>query len=236
MSAAVKPLATARAHASPATRADWAHDRLRAAILSGELQPGAKLLVQELAARWSVSPTPLREALARLGAAGLVELTAQRGARVPEMSAAEAVELYELRLLLEPRALRQSLRASDAAHRAAVDAAWRRLEAASRADPIDAAELAGAHVGFHAELLARCPSAWMRRTVGLLAEHAQRYQHLAVLDPKRYRASERDHAALRAAAMAGDVARASRLLVRHLEGTLATAKDVLERERRERDG
>ena len=67
---------------APGTRADWAHQRLKAAILTGELAPGTKLVVDELSQRWAVSPTPLREAFQRLGGHGLVELTSQRGARV----------------------------------------------------------------------------------------------------------------------------------------------------------
>src|SRR5215468_5062472 len=122
---------------APTTRAEWAHTRLKAAILTGELAPGTKLVAEELAARWAVSPTPLREAFQRLGGHGLVELTSQRGARVAPFSLDEAAELYELRLLLEPRALRASLEASDEAHRGDVRAAHDRYRAALRAAPVD---------------------------------------------------------------------------------------------------
>src|SRR5262252_6104504 len=128
------------ADAVPTTRADWAHKRLKAAILTGELAPGTKLAADELSQRWAVSPTPLREAFQRLGGHGLVELTSQRGARVAPFSLDEAADLYELRLLLEPRALRASLRRSDDAHRAAVVAAHDRLDAALAADLIDPVE------------------------------------------------------------------------------------------------
>src|SRR5260221_6959461 len=129
----------------PPTRADWAHKRLKAAILTGELAPGAKLVTDELAARWSVSPTPLREAFQRLGGHGLVELTSQRGARVAPFSLDEAAELYELRLLLEPRALRASLAASHAPHRAQVRTAHPPYDAPLHPDPTDPGQLADAH-------------------------------------------------------------------------------------------
>src|SRR5947207_15158573 len=138
------------ADAAPTTRADWAHTRLKAAILTGELAPGTKLVTDELAARWSVSPTPLREAFQRLGGHGLVELTSQRGARVAPFSLDEAAELYELRLLLEPQALRASLDASDDAHRSEILAAHARLEAAMAAAPVDPVAVSDAHIGFHA--------------------------------------------------------------------------------------
>src|SRR5499427_6954927 len=125
------------ADAVPTTRADWAHKRLKAAILTGELAPGTKLAADELSQRWSVSPTPLREAFQRLGGHGLVELTSQRGARVAAFSLVEAADLYELRLLLEPRALRASLEATDDAHKSEILAAHGRLETAIAATPID---------------------------------------------------------------------------------------------------
>ncbi len=216
------------ADAAPTTRADWAHKRLKAAILTGELAPGTKLVTDELAERWAVSPTPLREAFQRLGGNGLVELTSQRGARVAPFSLNEAAELYELRLLLEPQALRASIQASDDAHRREVRAAHARYQAALHGDPLDPVELADAHVGFHAALLARCPSAWMRRLVAILAEHAQRYQLLGAQRYRRGSDPEREHAALRDAAVRGQVERAVDLLVHHLEGTLRAVHATIE--------
>ena len=63
---------------SPPTRGEWVVERLRAAIVVGELPPGSRLRTAELAARFGVSPTPLREALQRLAAEGLVELLPHR--------------------------------------------------------------------------------------------------------------------------------------------------------------
>jgi len=216
------------ADAAPTTRSDWAHKRLKAAILTGELPPGTKLVTEELSQRWAVSPTPLREAFQRLGGHGLVELTSQRGARVAPFSLDEAADLYELRLLVEPRALRASLRKSDDAHRSEILAAHERLDAALAADPVDPVEASEAHVSFHTALLARCPSAWMRRMVGLLAEHAQRYQLLGAQPYRRGSDPVREHAGLRDAALRGQVDRAVALLARHLEGTLRAVRATIE--------
>jgi len=213
---------------APGTRADWAHQRLKAAILTGELPPGSKLVVDELAQRWAVSPTPLREAFQRLGGHGLVELTSQRGARVAPFSLDDAADLYELRLLLEPRALRASLGRSDDTHRSDVLAAHARLEGAMAGDPVDPVAVSDAHLGFHTALLARCPSAWMRRLVGLLAEHAQRYQLLGAQHYRRGSDPVREHAALRDAAVRGQVERAVDLLGRHLEGTLRAVRATID--------
>ncbi len=202
------------AGSAPETRSDWALRRLRSAILTGEFPPGTKLRAEELAERWQVSPTPLREAFQRLGGAQWVDLSPQRGVRVAEFTLADAADLYALRLRLEPPALRQSLRKSDDAHRLEIADAHDRLEAARTLE--DGAQ---AHLDFHAALLARCPSAWTRRIIALLAENAQRY---VLLGAPRYRNSDprREHLALRDAALAGQVDRAVRLLSEHLRGTL----------------
>jgi DNA-binding GntR family transcriptional regulator len=67
---------------APQTRVNWVYERLKRAIVSGELPPGTRLVAAELAQRWALSPTPLREAFQRLEAVGLVEMNSQRGARV----------------------------------------------------------------------------------------------------------------------------------------------------------
>jgi len=84
-----------------ASLADEIAYRLRADILDGRLPFGARLQHEELAARFGVSRTPVREALRKLQALNLVELTPNRGATVRAPSRAELVEVYELRAELE---------------------------------------------------------------------------------------------------------------------------------------
>lgn len=208
---------------APETRSDWALRRLRTAILTGEFPPGTKLRAEDLARRWDVSPTPLREAFQRLGGTGLVDVHPQRGVRVAEFTLEDAADLYALRLRLEPPALRESLLASDDAHRRAIDAAYERLENAKTIE--DATE---AHLEFHACLLARCPSPWTRRVISLLAEQAQRYILLDAPKFRRGRGPQAEHADLRAAALAGDVPRAVELIELHLRGTIAAVSLALE--------
>jgi len=78
-------------------------DALRELVLGGEFAAGARLGEVELAARLGVSRTPVREALTRLAAEGLVELSPNRGARVRAWTAAELEGIFDLRTSLEPR-------------------------------------------------------------------------------------------------------------------------------------
>jgi len=78
---------------------------LRDMILGGSLVAGSKLGEAELASRLEVSRTPVREALSRLAAEGLVEIVPNRGARVARWSDEDLEQIFELRLQLEPYAV-----------------------------------------------------------------------------------------------------------------------------------
>ena len=78
---------------------------LRDLILGGSIPAGAKLGEADLASRLDVSRTPIREALSRLAAEGLVELVPNRGARVAHWTDEELEQIFELRLRLEPYAV-----------------------------------------------------------------------------------------------------------------------------------
>ena len=200
---------------APTTRTQWAEDRLREAILGGALEPGERINASDLAEQWSVSVTPLREAIQRLAGDGLVEVLPQRGARVTAPSPAEVTQIYELRLLLEPLALRQSLEASDDQHRAEIRAAFAAFTSAP--STLEAVE---AHSRFHETLLSRCPSEWLTRFTTQLADSSRLYQVASLRVGTQRRHAFAEHEALRDAALSGDVAAAVELQVQHLTRTL----------------
>ncbi len=90
--------------------ADTAYEAVRRMILSGEAAPGTRLGETELAETLGLSRTPVREAIQRLGADGLVEVLPHRGARVVLWSARDLEEIFELRTLLEPYAVARAAR------------------------------------------------------------------------------------------------------------------------------
>ena len=85
------------------TSSERAASTLRDLILHGEFASGARLGEAELAQRLGVSRTPVREALTRLAAEGLVEIMPNRGARVASWTVAELQGVFDLRSVLEPR-------------------------------------------------------------------------------------------------------------------------------------
>ena len=84
-----------------------AHD-LRAQILAGTIAPGSRILQEQLAAEFGASRLPVRDALRRLQADGLVSIVANTGAWVSKLSKKECEEAYQIRERLEPLLLRQS--------------------------------------------------------------------------------------------------------------------------------
>src|ERR1700759_3243287 len=88
----------------PETSAVRVREQLQHAILEGVLKPGERLRAEHLAQRYGTSRTPVREALLQLEAQGLVEVEPNRGAVVKAFDAADLLDLYEVRALLEPAA------------------------------------------------------------------------------------------------------------------------------------
>jgi DNA-binding GntR family transcriptional regulator len=101
-------------HGRGAVRAvDKAYDAVRSGIIAGRYLAGARLTEQEIATTVGVSRTPVREALRRLDAEGLVEFTPNLGAIVTVWSEADSDEVFDLRAMLESySARRATLRAS----------------------------------------------------------------------------------------------------------------------------
>jgi len=85
---------------------------LRDKIISGQLPSGSRLLPEGLAESMSISQTPVKEALVRLEADGLVEAPTRRGATVRRFTAKDLDQLYEARILIELHALRASFDAA----------------------------------------------------------------------------------------------------------------------------
>ncbi len=85
---------------------DKVYQSIKNSIVRNEFMPGDELTIDSLASDLGVSPTPVREALAKLSAQGLVVSTQNKKARVAGITKDDVVEIYEVRKLLEPYATR----------------------------------------------------------------------------------------------------------------------------------
>jgi DNA-binding GntR family transcriptional regulator len=206
----------------PQTVADHVARVLREAIAEGSLAAGTPLRQDELATRFGFSRMPIRDALRHLEAEGIVTIHPTRGAFVAKMDAAEIVEIYAVRELLELEALRLSLT------RLSTD---KLEEAAAVLDEIDAERDVGRwgklNRAFHLALYSRCGNG---RLLGLIeAQHnaADRYVRI-LLSNLDYRArSQSEHRKLLNACRKGDADQALTWLSRHLrEGRKTLVRSI----------
>ena len=206
----------------PMTRSAWADQRLREAILHGRVQPGDALVISSLAKELGVSATPLREALGRLAAEGLVEMQAHGSARVATVDLDEAIEIYELRQVLEPMTLERSVTEADAGYPERVEVAWQALTRSRLSTASD-------HAAFHRELLSCCGSTWMLRLSTLLSDRAGLMMKVSALArPASYNLAE-SHRRLKDLAIGGEASGAAEELTRHLAGTIGALESILAR-------
>jgi DNA-binding GntR family transcriptional regulator len=198
------------------TMAEAALAELQESILSGELPPGSPLRLEELADRLGMSISPVREAVRRLESLGLAVHVPHRGARVSELALDDLRDAYEVRLVLEPLAVRR------AAERFTVeDAAVARTHLAdySRARERDeTVEARAAHTAFHFTLYRASGSEWLVRLIRPAWENCERYRAIS-LQSRSIVEVERQHERILEACVGHDPERAATELTRHLAFT-----------------
>jgi DNA-binding GntR family transcriptional regulator len=206
------------------TRADDAYVRLRADILTGRLEPGARLKSAELVQRYDTSVGATREALSRLTAEGLVRGVPHVGYTVTPLSTADLLELTQARAEIETLVLGLSIEAGGLEWEGQALAAFHVLERTPFKDPDDPArpsdEWNRVHVAFHNALLAACPNSRLLRLAVTLREESSLYQQWSVTfqrEPARDGLAE--HRAIVEASVARDIPTAKALLAEHLQHT-----------------
>lgn len=195
-------------------------DELRAAILRGEYAPLQRLIETELVERYGTSRFVLRNALTRLATEGLVELQPNRGARVRQISAEEAIEITELRRAVESLvAARAAERITDEEITELRDLGESMTDAVTNLDMLGYSEL-------NAKLHGCVRRIARHRTATRLIEqlHGQmvRHQFRLAFVPGRPSVSLPEHLAIIDAVCSRDPDRAERAMRAHLDSVLKT--------------
>lgn len=191
------------------SRTQFVLEAIKHGILTGSLSPGQALVETELAARFGVSKTPVREALKTLAGTGLVVLSQFKGVTVRTVDAAMAHEVGDVRLLLEPQALRRSL-----ARGAPLDAA---RDALLRADAAqDRAERSLANREFHRELYLSCGNPLLIRMLDEVRDQAALVSAAAWAAAPSWEREADEHREILRLALAGDAAGAALALHDHI--------------------
>lgn len=210
-----------RALPAGATRASRVAERLRAAILAGELKPGAKVNLDRLRRTFGVSLSPLREAIARLIPSGLVVFEEQRGYRIAPLSRENLAEVTRLRAELESLALGHACACAGLDWEGAVVRALHRLSRSGRDRdrPETRAAWEAAHTGFHMALIGGCGMPLLIGFCRTLHDLNDRYRRILLAGHPGDRAAAAEHAAIAEAAVARDGPKAAQLLRAHIERT-----------------
>ncbi|MFG1946269.1 GntR family transcriptional regulator [Nonomuraea sp. NPDC048826] len=189
-------------------------DDLRALILGGRYAPGDRLGEVELAQLLQVSRTPVREALRHLQSEGLVEVTANKGAKVVEYPATDLETIFELRARIEGLAARQAAATAtdedaDRLHEVAValgeHAARRELDAVYRRN-----------AEFHQQLVRLGGSAILAQSISSLVHSPVLLRTYSAFDEEAMRRSVNHHIEIAAAVRAGDPEWAEAVMRAHL--------------------
>jgi DNA-binding GntR family transcriptional regulator len=207
---------------APAHGATVAHivEHLRADILAHRLSPGERLIECDLTSRFAVSRGPVREALRRLAAEGLIEHAPHRGAVVRRLSPREIRELFQIRVEMESLAARLAAEAADPTARTRFaeeirmifDEAPRRL-----ADYLDE------NAAFHEAIMRLADNRQLAELSKRLHLPLIMAQVGDALDGEALRTSVREHRAIAAAILEQDAAAAAAAMRAHLERAAAFA-------------
>ena len=193
-------------------------EALRAAILAGEYAPRQRLVEIDLCERFGTSRFILRSALQELAAQGLVEFQRNRGARVRDISFAEAIEITQVRILLE------GLLAARAAERATrSDIAMLRKLVKDMRTAVERSELLGyseLNAGLHAAIRDIAAHETAARLLRQLRDQTVRHQFSLSLVPGRSAVSLPQHEAIVAAISAGEPEQAERAMRGHLQSVI----------------
>ena len=191
-----------------------AYERIKGEILDERLLPRQPLIEAELAAKYGMSKTPVREALLSLAREGLVEMSSFRGGRVRDFTADDAREIYELRELLEPFALRRAVPRLTDGDRRSLRALLDKAQAAAEGG--DRRELSKLNCAFHSSLVARCRN---EKVIEILA-HLQNHVRVMSMRLWNVRATHlreaEQHRAILTAVEAGQADRAAELIGEHI--------------------
>jgi DNA-binding GntR family transcriptional regulator len=209
-----------RSQAVTGATSDMVYAVLHEAILSGVLSPGQRLREESFAALFSVSRTPVREALVRLEATGVAHRVPRRGLIVGQITPQEIVEVYVVRESIDGLAAylaAQHATSGDIARLASIND-----EFARAAERGDAKEMARLNLEFHTAVAVAARNSLLLRFLEHIHHLVRRFPGTTFQHPGRATSAVEEHEHLIAAIRAGDAERARQIA----STSMATARRI----------
>ncbi|WP_171233321.1 GntR family transcriptional regulator [Ruegeria sp. HKCCA4812] len=190
---------------------------LRERILSGELAEGETIRQEALAEEYDVSRMPIREALKRLNAEGLVQWANNRGGSVTKHSLDEIGEIFDLRILIEVDLFRRAIPNMDPGEFARCDEILKQMEASY--DENDVGKWGILNYQYHSALYAASQRKLTNELLDRVNLQSDRYvrMHLSVM--KQREPAKKEHRDLLRLAREGNVDKACEVLAQHIRRT-----------------
>lgn len=202
------------------TRGESIAATLAEEIVGALLKPGTALDEAQLAARFGVSRTPVREALRQLAPTGLVRIAPRRGAVVAVPDERQLAEMFVVMAELEAMAAALSAVAMTPAERRGLEAQHRSMAAMVRAGDVTAYR--AANVAFHHLLYGGAHNAYLAEIATATRRRVAPFRAAQLEAPDRLRRSQEEHGAIVTAILRGDAAGAAAALRRHIGVTEQT--------------
>jgi DNA-binding GntR family transcriptional regulator len=205
---------------------DQIAERLRNAIVLGELKPGTRLIERELCSQMGVSRTSLREAFRPLENEGLITVVPNRGPEVARVSAETVAAIYEVRSALEGLAARLFVRKATEEHRKAIRTCYASLEKVSGKDaPRDYLAL---KEKFYTILLQGSGNEIAGEVLGVLLRRVSQMRSVSLANTDRSETSKKELKKLVTALLERNEDAAYKACVEHVENAAKALASVLE--------
>lgn len=191
-------------------------ERIREGVRSGRYMAGQRLVEADITSELAVSRGPVREAMRRLAAEGLVEIAYHQGARIRRLSRSDVLALYEIRELLEGLAARHAAEQieTDKVLAKKIKSLKRDMQRSSK--DADVERYVQLNRDFHDLLVESSGNPHLPALIENLQTQVMRFQFRSLLDHNAILESERDHEKIVNAVLDADSARAERAMRRHI--------------------
>ncbi len=194
---------------------DIVFQTLRKAILSGELEPGERLMEIQLAEKLGVSRTPVREAIRKLELEGLVVMVARKGAQVAHFTEKDIQDVLEVREALESLAAKLACKRMDERAFLKLQLAIAEYDFAAKEQDIET--MIKKDVTFHETIFAASQNEKLTQLFGNMSEQVHRYRIAYLKNIKEPESVKREHLQLLEALKTRDEDLASDLAAKHIQ-------------------
>lgn len=204
------------------TLAQQCYEQLLEDIIKGTLKPGEKLKVEPIKQRFGIGQSPVREALSRLVASGLVETEDNKGFRVTQLSEADIRDTYATYTSIELLALNLAMERGDDAWQARIVSALYALGLIeNKKEPVPYSLWAERNYNFHVALISGCNSPSLLAIRSNVYLKFDRYCRIAFQTTKdSLDANHEEHKKLAQAVVQRDVKKVEKLMTYHINGAL----------------